>query len=61
MAIYVVEPTTGGASYQVEAESASYDNQTGAILFKNGDELVARVLNASFRKKASDAASTDEL
>lgn len=55
MKTFIVEPTNGTAPYEVQADSATYDSQSGAVLFKNGEgddaELVGRVLNVSFREK----------
>lgn len=54
--MYRIEPV-GGTPYNVEADRAEHDKQTGATSFFKGDELVARVLNASFSKLPDQSAS----
>jgi len=55
---FVIKSTGGGDEVEVEADTAEYDQQTGATLFKNGDELVARVLNVNFWPKPAAAPAT---
>ena len=47
---YQVKEITTNQEYQVKAESYEYDTTTGRHLFKDGDEVVANLLNVSVRK-----------
>ena len=56
MKTYIVTPVHGGQPYELSAETASYDSQTGAVEFKDADgNLLARELNVSFREKQQSA------
>lgn len=47
---YIVTPSTGDAPYEVKAESYEFSETTGRHQFKNGDDLVANLLNVSVRQ-----------
>lgn len=50
MKTYIVQPASGGASYNVTADSYSYDDATGRHTFKDAEgNIVANLLNVSVR------------
>lgn len=49
---YLVTPVSGSEpAYEVKATSYEYERETGRHVFKNGEEIVANVLNVSVRQK----------
>lgn len=56
MSTFTVKPTNGDEPFDVEADRVEYDRQTGATVFFEGENIVARLLNVSFQKKAEKSA-----
>jgi hypothetical protein len=50
VAKFKITPTNNQPPYEVEADRAESEPNSGAVLFYTGDDLVAKLLNVSFYK-----------
>jgi hypothetical protein len=48
---YICTPADGTAAYEVQATSYEFSESSGRHIFKEGEEVVANVLNVSVRRK----------
>lgn len=50
MSTFKCQPTNNQPAFDIVADRAETEPNSGAVLFYNGDQLVAKQLNISFRK-----------